>query len=103
MSKLHPRTDMLRSTVVLALLLAACSIDGPVDREQAAQRAKTALVDQYGMYFPSDRRRRLQHRVDSQGRNWRVYFWDPEAGTGGDAWITVEKKTGRVVAIGVGQ
>lgn len=96
--------DAMRFALVsLAFALAACAPAGPVDQAEAARRAEAVLRDRFGSAF-ADPQHAVRHRVEARGKYWIVHFWDPAhdaLGGGGMAWV--DRATGKVDTVGVGQ
>jgi hypothetical protein len=89
--------------ICLSLLPVACTTTGPVDQAEAARRAEAVLRDRFGSAF-ADPRHDVRYRVEARGKYWIVHFWDPAhdaLGGGGMAWV--ERATGKVDTVGVGQ
>jgi hypothetical protein len=89
--------------VCLLLLPIACTTAGPVDQAEAARRAEAVLRDRFGSAF-ADPRHTVRHRVEARGKYWVVSFWDPTShtlGGGGVAWV--DRATGKIDTVGVGQ
>jgi hypothetical protein len=89
--------------VFLLFLPVACTTAGPVDQVEATRRAEAVLRGRYGSAF-ADPRHIVRHRVEARGKYWIVHFWDPARdalGGGGVAWV--ERATGRVDTVGIGQ
>jgi len=87
----------------LLFLPAACATTGPVDQAEAARRAEAVLRDRFGSAF-ADPRHVVRHRIEARGKYWVMHFWDPASeafGGGGVAWV--ERATGKVDTVGVGQ
>jgi len=91
------------TTIWLLLLPVACATAGSVDQAEAARRAEAVLRDRFGSAF-ADPRHAVRHRVEARGKYWIVHFWDPAhdaLGGGGMAWV--DRATGTVDTVGVGQ
>jgi len=103
-SRLLRHIEAMRFALICLLFLpVACATAGPVDQAEAARRAETVLRDRFGSAF-ADPRHAVRHRVEARGKYWIVYFWDPghdALGGGGMAWV--ERATGKVDTVGVGQ
>lgn len=81
----------------------ACTAPAPVSGEEAARRAEIAPRER-ATRFGSPERRPLAHRAKSEGKYWIVDFWDPASkSTGGGGVVWVDKQTGSVKDVGLGQ
>ena len=93
-----------RSLLSALMLLTACSGDQPVDSVEAARIAKRALLEKHPDAYSAERWLHLEHEVTLKDGKWTVYFRPPErGGCGGDALVIVDRRSGQVSEIGLGQ
>ena len=85
------------------VLIAACGAPHPIDADQAIVRARTELFKRQAHSYPQERQSRIRCKATSDGELWKVDCSDLDAATGGDANISVEKATGQVGDIWLGQ